>query len=34
MLFEDVAAGERRDEIREDEEEAEHGMTFFLLGTH
>ena len=33
MLLEEIAAGERRDEVREDEEDAEHGETFFLCGT-
>ena len=33
MLLEEIAAGERRDEVREDEEDAEHGEAFFLCGT-
>ena len=33
VLLEELAAGERRDEVREDEEDAEHGETFFLCGT-
>ena len=30
-LLEEVAAGERRDEVGEDEEDAEQGNAFFLL---